>query len=67
MKTKQASELSKGDKVIINGQVRVVLDLRPVRCEKYSPGRVGWLVRGEDGRVYKLSCSEKEVIELVDS
>lgn len=65
MASKIAATLTRGDRVVVADEVWWVMEHRPIRCEKHSPGRVGYtLISERDGRARKLSCPDTERIEL---
>lgn len=64
-RTKAAAELTRDDCVVVEGQTLTVLDRRGI-VSKHSPGRIGYTVRGGDGRVYRLSVPDDERLEIAD-
>lgn len=64
-RTKAAPELTRDDRVVVEGKTLTVLDQRGI-VSKHSPGRIGYTVRGRDGRVYKLSVPDDERLEIAE-
>lgn len=61
--TKLATDLTRGDRPIIDGTAYTVLDQRGI-ISKHSAGRVGYTLRGDDGRCYRLSMVDTDRIEV---
>ena len=65
MTTKTASTLARDDRIVIDGDIYRVMDYQPIRCDKHSPGRVGYLLVSEtDNSVKRLSCPDTDRIQL---
>ena len=64
--TKAATELTRGDRVVLpSGREVVIMDRRGI-VSRHSPGRIGYLGRADDGRCYRLSMDDTERVEVVD-
>jgi len=61
--TKAAVDLAYGDRIVSDGRVYRVVDRAGI-VSTHSPGRIGWLVEGDDQRVYRLSVAETERVEI---
>lgn len=61
--TKKATELAYGDRVLHDGSVYTVVDRQGI-VSSHSPGRVGWLLEAADRRVYRLSLSVDDRVEV---
>lgn len=62
--TKVATELTRGDRVVFDdGKVLEVIDRQGI-VSTHSPGRIGYLLRGADDRVYRLSLPVDDRVEV---
>jgi hypothetical protein len=60
--TKTATAITNGDTILIDGNTYTVLG-QPI-VSKHSPGRVGYTLRGTDGRCYRYSITDTDRMEI---
>lgn len=62
-----ASALGPGDRVRDpgSGAEATIMTNQPTRSDKHTPGKLTFLLRGDDGRVVRMQVSETKLIEVV--